>query len=146
MGHSFKVHQAFLKSITIFDDIIRINLHSALHQIVENVKHTPLEGGKCTAKAKRHPPVSIRAKWASEGGLLLVFYSNLNLKVSKIAIQEAIEWVLGNSLKKLINEGSREMFYSCHFIQPPVVYAYPPTCGKAGGHLLSFFIVHNGHL
>ena len=27
------------------------------------------------------------------------------------------------------------MILSCHFIQPPIVYAYPLTCGKAGGHI-----------
>ena len=76
-----------------------------LHQIAENAKHTPLESGRCIAKAKGHPPIGIRAKWAGEGGFLLVFCSNLNLKVSKITIEEAVEWVPRNSLQKLINEG-----------------------------------------
>ena len=82
MEHSFKVGQAFLKSITIYGDIIHIYLHYALHQIAANAKHTPLESGWCIAKAKGHPPVGIRAKWAGEGGFLLVLYSNLNLKVT----------------------------------------------------------------
>ena len=37
------------------------------------------------------------------------------------------------------------MIFSCHFIQSLVVNAYPLTCGKAGGHILFFFILNSGH-
>ena len=52
-----------------------------------------------------HFPVSISPKWTSESGILLVLGRILYLKISVIPIQEAIEWVSGNSLKKLIDEG-----------------------------------------
>ena len=37
------------------------------------------------------------------------------------------------------------MIFPCHFIQPLIINAYPPTYGKVDGHLFSFFIAHNGH-
>ena len=37
------------------------------------------------------------------------------------------------------------MIFYCHFIQPPIINAYPPICSKAGGHLFSFLIAHSGH-
>ena len=55
-------------------------------------------------QAKGHSPVSICAKWAGEGGLLLVFYNNLNLKIVLIAIQEAIEGIVGNPFEKMVHE------------------------------------------
>ena len=80
--HSFKVGQAILKNIPIYGDIIHIHLHNALHHIAKNAEHKPLESGRCFVEAKGHLLVGISAKWASEGGLLLVLYSNLYLKVS----------------------------------------------------------------
>ena len=39
-----------------------------------------LECGRGITQAKGHPPVSICAKWAGEGGLLLVKNSNITQK------------------------------------------------------------------
>ena len=76
-----------------------------LHQITEDTKHASLECGMGITQAKGHPPVGICAKWADEGGLLLVFYCNLNLEVAWITIQEAVKGLAGNSFEKLVHEG-----------------------------------------
>ena len=85
----FQVDQAFLEAPSINRNIIHIDLHNALHQITEDTEHASLECAKGITQAEGHPPVGICAKWAGESGLLLVFYSNLNLEVARIAIQKA---------------------------------------------------------
>ena len=50
------------------------------HHIPENTEHTTLESGMCIREAKRHSPVGISSKEASEGGLLLVFHSDFDMK------------------------------------------------------------------
>ena len=84
--NSLKVGQELLKSTSIYGDVIHVNFHNAFHHITENAEHTPLEGGKCIVEAKRHSPVGISSKGASEGGLLLVLHNNLYLKIFRIAI------------------------------------------------------------
>ena len=128
-----------------YSDVIHVYFHYALHDIAKHTKHTSLKSGRGVAKTKRHPPVSIGAKWTSKGGLFLIFSCNLYLKVPTIPIQKAIEWVSRNSLKKLINEGQWEVIFSCYFIEPPVIYAYPPTGSKSGRQFLALFIFHSCH-
>ena len=84
--NSLKVRQALLKSTTINGDVIHVHFYNVFHHIIENTEHTPLEWGKCIVEAKRHSPVGISSKAASEGGLLLVLHINLYLKISRIAI------------------------------------------------------------
>ena len=50
---------------------------------------------------------------------------------------KAIKWVPKNSLKKLINEGQWKVIFFCYCIEPPVIYAYPPSSGKVGRHILT---------
>ena len=82
MQDSFSIDQAFFKAPSKDCNIIHVHFHNALHQIAEDTKHAALECGRGITQAKGHPPVSICAKWAGEGGLLLVLYSNLNLKIA----------------------------------------------------------------
>ena len=82
MQDYFQVDQAFFEASSINCNIIHVDFHNALHQITEDTEHASLECGKGITHAKEHPPVGICAKWAGESGLLLVFYSNLNLKVA----------------------------------------------------------------
>ena len=82
MQDSLQVDQAFFKAPSINCNIIHVDLHNALHQITEDVEHASLECGRGITQAEGHPPVGICAKWAGEGGLLLIFYSNLNLEIA----------------------------------------------------------------
>ena len=81
MQDSFQVDQAFFEAPSIKSNIIHVDLHNALQQITEDTEHASLECGMCITQSEWHPPVGICAKWAGEGGCLLVFYSNLNLEV-----------------------------------------------------------------
>ena len=71
-----------LKTPSIDCNVIHVNLHNALYHVTENTKHTSLKCGRGITQAKGHSSVCICAKWACEGGLFLVFYSNFNLNVS----------------------------------------------------------------
>ena len=82
MLDSLQVDQAFFKAPSINCDIIHVDLHNALHQVTEDAEHASLECGRGITQAERHPPIGICAKWAGEGGLLLIFYSNLNLEIA----------------------------------------------------------------
>ena len=82
MRDSFQVDQAFLEAPSINCNIIHVDHHNALHQITKDTEHASLECGRGITQAEGHPLVGICAKWAGEGGLLLVFYSNLNLEVA----------------------------------------------------------------
>ena len=84
--NNLKVVQELLKSTSIYGDVIHVHFHNVFHDITENTEHTPLECGRCIVEAKRHSPVSISSKGASEGCLLLVFHINLYLKISGISI------------------------------------------------------------
>ena len=82
MQDSLQVDQAFFKSPSINCDIIHVDLHNVLYQITEDVEHALLECGRGITQAEGHPPVGICAKWAGEGGLLLIFCSNLNREIA----------------------------------------------------------------
>ena len=56
------------------------------HHITENTEHTTLESGRCIVEAKRHLPVGISPKGASEGGLFMVLHRDFDLKISRVAI------------------------------------------------------------
>ena len=84
--NSLKVGQALLISTSIYGDVIHVDFHNVFHYTTENIVHTPLEGGRCITEAKRHSPISISSKGASECGLLLVLHINFYLKISEIAI------------------------------------------------------------
>ena len=82
MQDSLQVDQAFFKAPSINCNIIHVDLHNMLHQITEDAEHSSLECDKGITQAEGHPHVGICAKWAGEGGLLLIFYSNLNLEIA----------------------------------------------------------------
>ena len=68
----FQIGQTFFKITSIYCDVIHVYLHYTLHHIAEHTEHTSLKSGWGVAKAKMHPPISIRAKWTSESGLFLI--------------------------------------------------------------------------
>ena len=82
MQDSLQVDQAFFKALSINCNIIHVDLHNVLHQITKDVEHASLECGRGITQAEGHPPVGLCAKCAGEGGLLLIFYSNLNLEIA----------------------------------------------------------------
>ena len=75
--------EAFVKAFPVDYDIIHVNLHNAFYQVTENTEHTSLECGRGITQAEGHPPpVSICAKRAGEGCLVLIVCSNFNLEVA----------------------------------------------------------------
>ena len=82
MQKCFQVDHAFFEAPSINCNIIHVDFHNVLHQITKDTEHASLECGRGITQAKGHPPVGICAKWAGGGGLLLVFYINLNLEVA----------------------------------------------------------------
>ena len=82
MQDSLQVDQAFFKAPSINCNITHVDLHNALHQITEDAEHASLECGRGITQAEGPPPIGICAKWASEGGLLLIICNNLNLEIA----------------------------------------------------------------
>ena len=78
---SLKISQTFFKIAYIYSDIIHVYFHYVLHHIAKHTKHTSLKSDRGIAKTKRHPPISIGAKWTSKGGIFLILWYNLYLKV-----------------------------------------------------------------
>ena len=77
-------------------EIIRIILHN-LGDVMECVRHSPLESGSSIFKAKRHFPISKGAPRANEGGLVLIFRLDLDLIISGESIHKG-EDVISNAI------------------------------------------------
>src|SRR5450759_120387 len=96
-----------------------------LHKVMENVPHDPLEGPRCIAESKGHPPEGICAPIRDESSMNLIFDPDRSLVVSSHPIQKGIDTVACYMVQDHICEGQRVDILLCGFIQLPVVLAYP---------------------
>ena len=47
--------------------------------------------------------------------------------ITRVSVEEAVERVVGQSLKHLVNEGEREVIFPGCFVELPVIDAHPPS-------------------
>ena len=57
------VLKAFVKTLSIDQEIIHEDFHDVLDQVREDLHHTLLKRSGCVAETKGHPPVGERAVW-----------------------------------------------------------------------------------
>jgi len=101
-----QVLNAFVKNLSVDQEVIHENFHDILDQVREDLHHTQLKRSGRVAKTKWHSPVGERAIWASEGSLILVIRMDRNLMITRIAIEVAEIGMLGQPFKHFVNEGS----------------------------------------
>jgi len=100
-----QILKAFVKTLSIDQEIIYEDFHDVLDQVREDRHHTLLKRRGCVAEAKGHPPIGERAVRAGEGSLILVIRMDRDLMITRIAIEVTEIGMLGQPFKHFINEG-----------------------------------------
>ena len=101
-----QVLKAFVKTLSIDQEIIHENFHDVLDQVREDRHHIPMKRSWCVAETKGHSPVGERVVRAGESSLILVIRMNRDLMITRIAIKVAEIGMLGQPFKHFVNEGS----------------------------------------
>ena len=83
--------------------IIKIRLNNLLN-IMECIRHGPLESGSNIFKAERHFLISEGAPRANEGGLVLIFGLDLDLIIPGESIHKGEDFISSAIIQDLINE------------------------------------------
>jgi len=138
-----QILKAFIKALSIDQEIIHENFYDVLDQVREDRHHTPLKGSGCVAETKGHSPIGERAVRAGEGSLILFIRVDRDLMVTRIAIEVTEIGMLGQPFKHFINEGKWEVIFPGSFIKHPVVDTHSPTSnGSLRYELISVVLEH----
>lgn len=84
-------------------EIVKISFHK-LSDVMESVRHSPLEGGSSIFEAKGHFPISKGAPRVDERGLVLIFGFDLDLVIPGESIHKREDLISKIVIQYLINE------------------------------------------
>ena len=87
----------------VSNEIIKISFHNP-GDLMERIRHSPLESGSNIFKAERHFPIGEGAPRADEGGLVLIFRLDLDLIIPKESIHKGEDFISTAIIQDLINE------------------------------------------
>ena len=87
----------------VSNEIIEISLDNPC-DVMECIRHGPLESGSTIFKAERHFPISEGAPREDEGGLVLIFRIDLDLIISEESIHKGEDFISSAIVQDLINE------------------------------------------
>ena len=92
------------------DEVVKTHQHE-VSEIVEAVCHGMLEGGSSIFEAKGHESVCECAPWGCECRLIMVFFPDLDLVISRKTVHEGKGFMFGACIDDLINERCWEVFF-----------------------------------
>ena len=95
-----------------------------MNEVVEAKGHGPLKGGSNIFYAKRHDTIHKSAPGGSESGFVLLFFTDMNLVITRKTIHERKYFVAGTGINGLVNEQSGEVFFGTCQIQVTEVNTY----------------------
>ena len=87
----------------VSDEIIKISFHNS-SDIMESVRHSPLEGSSSIFEAEGHFPVGEGAPRADESCFLLIFGLDLDLVIVRESIHKGEDFISRTVINYLINE------------------------------------------
>ena len=96
--------------------IVKISFHNS-SDIMESIRHSPLEGSSSIVEAERHFPIGEGAPRADEGYLVLIFGLDLDLVISRESIRKRENFISRTIIQYLINERRGIIFFRTCFVQ-----------------------------
>jgi len=85
-----KASQTIIKRSTINAEIIHKIFYAMINQVRKYAHLTMLEGSRRIAQTKGHPSISKHFKAAGKGSLVLIFWCNTKLEITRKTIQEIV--------------------------------------------------------
>jgi hypothetical protein len=101
-------------------EIVKISLHN-LSDVMESVRHSPLEGGTSIFEAESHFPIGKSAPRANEGCLVLIFRFDLDLVVPRESIHKGEYFISKIVIQYLFNEGCGIIVFRTCLVQIPKI-------------------------
>ena len=108
-----------------------------MNEFVEAVCHGVLEGGSNVFQAKGHDLICECAPWGCECHLIMVFFLDLDLVISRKTVHEGKEFMSGACIDDLIDEGCWEVVFGTRPIEVAEV------CANMNGTL---FFIHGNRI
>ena len=94
-----------------------------MDEVTEKVCHGTLEGGSNILHTKGHYSIGECAPWGCECSLVMIFFLDLDLVISRKPVHEGKYLMSGACIDNMIDEGCYEVVFGTHPIQIMEVYA-----------------------
>ena len=82
-----------------------------MDEVDETVCHGMLEGGSCILQTKANYLIHECAPWGCECSLVMIFFLDLDLVISKKSVQERKDLMSGACIENMIDEGCLEVVF-----------------------------------
>ena len=106
----------------VSSEIVKISFHN-LSDVMESVRHSPLEGGTSIFEAERHFPIGEGAPRADEGCLVLIFRLDLDLIIPGKSVHKGEDFISRTVIQYLINEWRGIIVFRTCPVQIPKINA-----------------------
>jgi hypothetical protein len=122
----FKIGDERVRVSGLDDHVVHIGFDVLVELLLEIGLDSSLVGGASILQTERHRCVVVGAKWGDEHGLLLIFFLDGDLVVSRVAVEEAEQVTTRHGVNDLINPRQPEGVLGAVFVENSVVDAHPP--------------------
>ena len=104
------------------NEVVKTNQHN-VNEVIEAVCHGALEGGSSIFQAKGHDSICEGAPWGCECALVMIFFSDLDLVISRKSVHEGKDLICGACINNLIDEGCGKVVFETHPVEVAEVCA-----------------------
>ena len=98
------------------DEIVKISFHN-LSDVMESIRHSPLEGGSNIFEAERHFLIGEGAPRADESCFVLIFGFDLDLVIPRESIHKGEDFISRTVIQYLINERHGKVVFRTCLVQ-----------------------------
>ena len=102
--------------------IVMISFHN-LSDVMESIRHSPLEGGSNIFEAEGRFPIGKGSPSANEGSLVLIFEFDLDLVISRESVHKGKDFISRTVIQYLINEWHGIIVFRTCLVQIPKISA-----------------------